>query len=164
MCQGSTTLEKWIHYVQEVKQARKDILPGSGTWGRCYQESKKQEEWSNLYRPQTKFAKVMFLHLSVSHSVDREGSASVHAGIPYPPAADTPPEQRPPGSRHPPEQTPLGADTPWSRHPPGPGTTPSGPGTPLGAETATAADGMHPTGMHSCWSFKEKTFVKQSQM
>ena len=59
----------------------------------------------------------MFLHLSVSHSVDREGSASVHAGIPYPPGADTRPEQRPPGSRHPPEQTPLGADTPWNRPP-----------------------------------------------
>ena len=46
---------------------------------------------------------------------------------------------------HPPEQTP-----------PRPGTLPPGPGTPRtspplpGAETATAADGTHPTGMHSC--------------
>ena len=31
--------------------------------------------------------------------------------------------------------------------PPRPGTAP-GPGTP--PETATVADGMHPTGMHSC--------------
>ena len=42
-----------------------------------------------------------------------------------------PPRAGTPGSRHPPEQTP----SPRSR-PPG--------------ETATAADGTHPTGMHSC--------------
>ena len=39
-----------------------------------------------FYRPQTKFAKVMFLHLSVSHSVHSWGgvlgaSAPVHAGM-----------------------------------------------------------------------------------
>ena len=45
----------------------------------------------------TKFAKVMFLHLSVSHSVHGGGSASLHAGI-----ADSP------GSRHPPAQYMLG--------------------------------------------------------
>ena len=58
-----------------------------------------------FYRPQTKFAKVMFLHLSVSHSV-QGGSASVHAGIPpepgTPPSRHTPPEQAPPGTRYPP--------------------------------------------------------------
>ena len=54
----------------------------------------------SFYRPQTKFAKVMFLHLSVSHSVHRGVSASVQAGI-HPP----------------PEQTPPGADTPRSIHP-----------------------------------------------
>ena len=49
-----------------------------------------------IYRPQTKFAKVMFLHLSVSHSV--------HGGC----------------LPHPPEQTspPPGTDTPRSRHAP----------------------------------------------
>ena len=48
---------------------------------------------------------------------------------------DAPWEQTPPRSRHPPwEQT-----SPRSRHPPPPG------------ETATAADGTHPTGMHSCF-------------
>ena len=46
---------------------------------------------NNNYCPQTKLAKVMFLHLSVSHSVHRGASASVHAGIH--PRADTPPEQ-----------------------------------------------------------------------
>ena len=65
-------------------------------------------------------AKVIFLHLSVIHSVHRGGSASVHAGIPHP----TLPEQTPPRSRHPPGADPPGADTPQeqtppcSRHPP----------------------------------------------
>ena len=76
-------------------------------------------------------------------------SASVHAGIP-PPQADTfqsrhtpPPEQTPPQSRHP-QSTPPGtdtpsrADTPRSRHPPP-------------RDMATAVDGTHPTGMHSCY-------------
>ena len=86
------------------------------------------------YRPQTKFAKVMFLHLSVSHSVHRGSgclSQCMLGNTPQPPAQEqTPWEQTPPGrhplrSRHPP-----GADTPWeqtspweqtppgSRHPP----------------------------------------------
>ena len=40
------------------------------------------------------------------------------------------------GIPHPLEQTPLGVDTPREHTPP--------------RETATAADGTHPTGMHSC--------------
>ena len=72
------------------------------------------------YRPQTKFAKVMFLHLSVSHSV--------HRGLPqcmlgYPPRTRHPPGPGTPQSRH-----PLGTDIPQSRHPPGPDTP--RPGTP----------------------------------
>ena len=43
-----------------------------------------------FYHPQTKFAKIMFLHLSVSYSVHTRMSASVHAGIHPPPGADTP--------------------------------------------------------------------------
>ena len=57
-------------------------------------------------------AKVIFF-TPVCHSVHREGvSASVHAGIPHPPRADTPwsrhppPEQTPPGKQTPPEQIP----------------------------------------------------------
>ena len=72
------------------------------------------------YRPQTKFAKVMFLHLSVSHSV--------HRGVCLSARWNTPRDQAPPGPDN----------------PPGPGTPPPG------AETATAADGTHPTGMYSC--------------
>ena len=100
-------------------------------------------------------------------------SASVHAGIPSPgadtpsPGADTPLEQTPPQDQTPPqEQTP-----PRSRHPPGPDTPPSRQTDPPEQtppestppleqtpprsrhpppDTVTAADGTHPTGMHSC--------------
>ena len=57
--------------------------------------------FANFYRPQTKFAKVMFLHLSVSHSVHREGVCLSACW-------DTPRKQKPPGSRHPHEQCMLG--------------------------------------------------------
>ena len=58
--------------------------------------------------------------------------------------ADTPPRQTPPG------QTPS-----LGRHPPvqtTPGQTPPGT-TPPPQEMATAGDGTHPTGMHSCFEF-----------
>ena len=59
----------------------------------------------------------------------------------HPPGADTPQEQTPPWEQTPPplEQTP-----PRSRHTPRSKHTPP-------RETATAADGTHPTGMHSCY-------------
>ena len=83
----------------------------------------------------------MFLHLSVSHSVH---GVCIPACI----GADTPsPWQTPPG------QTPplLGRHPPGQTHPLPPGQIPpsmhAGIHTPL---VATAADGMHPTGMHTC--------------
>ena len=68
---------------------------------------------------------------------------------------------------------PLGTGTPQTRHPPGPGTPLpgirhpprtrhlSGPGTPRDQaphqQTATVADGTHPTGMYSClWKLLRK--------
>ena len=60
-----------------------------------------------------KFAKVMFLHPSVSHSVHMGagGSASVHAGIH--------PQEHPPGSRHSPgADTPLPEQSPPEQTPP----------------------------------------------
>ena len=59
------------------------------------------------YRPQTKFAKVMFLHLSVILFTGGV-SASVHAGIHPPEQTPTPHwEQTPPSKHTPPwEQTP----------------------------------------------------------
>ena len=78
----------------------------------------------------------MFLHLSVSHSVHRGVSAPVHAGIHPPPEQTSLPGQTPP--------SPLG------RHlPPGQDSPPGRTSPPQ--QTATAADGTHPTGMHSCW-------------
>ena len=92
----------------------------------------------NFYRPQRSWGKVMFLQASVI-LLTGGVSASVHAGIPHPLGADTPPpqadipppradtppskqtppqEQTPPGA-DPPEQTPTRADPPRSRHPPG---------------------------------------------
>ena len=65
----------------------------------------------------------MFLHPSVSHSVHR-GECLPQCMLGYTPR------------QTPPRQTPPRADIPLSRHPP--------------QQTATAADGMHPTGMHSC--------------
>ena len=91
--------------------------------------------------------KVMFLHLSVSHSVHGGGSASVHAGI-------HPPGQTPPPGRHRPGQThqPPGrwADTPL------PSTCWDTPPCPVhaGIDMATTADGTHPNGMHSCYLIK----------
>ena len=83
----------------------------------------------SCYCPQHSYGKVMFLHLSVSHSVHR-GLSGRHTS---------------PG-RHPQADTPLG------RHPPGRHTTPGQ--TPLGQKpfppAATAADGTHRTGMLSC--------------
>ena len=69
------------------------------------------------YRPQTKFGKIMFLHLSVSHSVHRGGVCLSASWYIHPPQSRHPAfwEQTPPRSRH-----PIGADThsPGSRHPP----------------------------------------------
>ena len=61
----------------------------------------------------------------------------------------TPPGRRPP-RQTPPSKTPSLADTPLPGHTPSPWAD-----TPLGRqppppETATVADGTHPTGMHSC--------------
>ena len=79
-------------------------------------------------------AKVMFLHLSVSHSVHRGGLPQCMLGY------HTPRNRHPRGTRHPPgTRHPLGTRHPprTRHHPPGPGTpwdqVPSqGPGTPLG--------------------------------
>ena len=108
----------------------------------------------------------MFLHVSVSHSVHRGGSASVHAWMP-PPKQTPPPEQTPPGSRQPlGADTFTGADTLRSRHPlrgdaleadsppPTRKQTPQQQ-TPPTIEHAGRYDhcvgGTHPTAMQSCY-------------
>ena len=76
----------------------------------------------NYYRPQTKFAKVMFLHLSVSHSVHRGeylgGYTPRQVHLSW---AGTPPGQVHPLGRY----TPFGRYTPLGQvHPPGRYTPP----------------------------------------
>ena len=78
------------------------------------------------YRPQRSCGKVMFLHLSV---ILFRGGCLPQYMLGYTPQADTPWADTTP-DRHP----PLGRHIPLGR--------------PLPAETA--ADGTHPTGMHSC--------------
>ena len=74
---------------------------------------------------------VVFLHLSISHSVHRRVSATIHTGIHTPCWADTPA----PFGRHP------QVDIPLSSHPFGIDTP---------EQTATVTDGTHPTEMLSC--------------
>ena len=69
-----------------------------------------QMERANFYRPQRSYGQG-YVFTRVCDSVNKGGSASVHAGIPPPPEKLTPPE-----SRHPPWEV----DTPpGSRSPPG---------------------------------------------
>ena len=92
----------------------------------------------------------MFLHLSVSHSVQRPGT----------PWSRQSPEEAPPRGGIPWDQVPPGADTPWTRNPLGantPRTRQLPKQTPRrrhprdqAPQTATVADGTRPTGMHSC--------------
>ena len=83
-----------------------------------------EQSRSNLYRPQRSCEGYVFT--PVCHSVHM-------GGVCLSACWDTTP---PPGV------------SPRSRHPP-PGADPSWAGTPQ--QTATVADGTHPTGMHSCW-------------
>ena len=104
-----------------------------------------------LFTVRNEVAKVKFLHLSVSNSVHRGCLPQCMLGY-HPPGPGTPPEQTPP-EQTPPEQTPprarhpLGQAPPGTRHPPSPGTRHP---PPPRQQTATVADGTHPTGMHSC--------------
>ena len=76
----------------------------------------------HIYRPQTKFAKVMFLHLSVSplftgwwwYTLPRTGTPprQVHPPGQTPPGAGTSPDRYTPLGRHPLDRHPLGRYTP----------------------------------------------------
>ena len=88
------------------------------------------KQYGNFYRPQTKLRKGNAL-TPVCQSFCSDGGCLPQCMLGYTPWADTPPGQTPPG-RHPP-----------GRYPPGQ--------TPL---QTPPADGTHPIGMHSCFSFK----------
>ena len=98
------------------------------------------------YRPQQSCGKVIFSQVSVSHSVHMGCLPDTPHPGQTPPWAN-PPGQTPPGQT-PPRQTPhfpvhAGIHTPSAQWMLG--------YTPLPA--ATAADGTHPSGMHSCFTF-----------
>ena len=100
------------------------------------------------YRPQTKLRKGN-VFTPVCQSFCSQGSTPVHAGICHPQGRHLPwaaPWQTPPWADTP-RQT-----TPWAQPP---GETPH-------KQTATAADGTYPTGMHSCFKVcKDKTILQR---
>ena len=92
------------------------------------------------YRPQRSCEDYVFTGMSVHWGLGV--SASVHAGIPYPQEQKPPPlELTPP---------PPTEQTPREQTPP--------------RDTATAADGTHPTGMHSSliYCFSIEHFIQSS--
>ena len=93
--------------------------PGFPRWGTPTPEDGVKTYY---YHPQTKFAKVMFLHLSLSHSVHRGGTwagtppRQVHPSGQVHPQAGTPPSQvHPPrtGAPSPGRYTPWAGTPPW---------------------------------------------------
>ena len=95
----------------------------------------------NIYRPQRSCEGYVFTR--VCHSVHGGGLPQCMLGYP-PPRSRAPPGADPPGADPPGAEPPGSKHPPWSRHP----QPPQGADPP---ETATVADGTHPTGMHSCW-------------
>ena len=78
----------------------------------------------HYYRPQRSCGQGN-IFTPVCHSVHREGSASVHAGIPTPPRTRSPQSRHPsPGNRHPPGTTPLQTPQDHTHTPPGADTPP----------------------------------------
>ena len=101
----------------------------------------------NCYRPQRSCGKVIF-YTPVCQSFRSQGGSDRPPPPRQPPALGrqhpgrhTPSQTPPPPGRHP----CLRADNPQADKPPGRHYAPR--------QTATAADGTHPTGMHSCWSW-----------
>ena len=80
----------------------------------------------------------MFLQASVCPQGGRGCLPQCMVGYTPPPGADTP-RSRSPRADHPWEQTPPRADSPLEQTPP--------------ERRVIAADGTHPTGMHSCYIF-----------
>ena len=98
----------------------------------------------SFYPPQTKFRKGnVFTSMCQEFCPQRKGGGHI------PPRRHYPTPQTPPR----PDTTPVG------RQPP-PGKTPLPLGRHLPRQTATAADGTHPTGMHSCSIFVSNTIHK----
>ena len=82
-----------------------------------------------FYRQQTKFANVMFLHLSVI--LFRGGLRYHPPRTRHPPGPDTPQDQTHPGPDTPQSRQPQDQAPPRTRHTPRDQAHPPGPGTPL---------------------------------
>ena len=105
----------------------------------------------------------MFLQVCICPQGGRV-SASVHAGMPYPPGTrQTPPPRNgeppltrqtpPPQNGEPPRTRQM---SPGMENPPGPGRPPPGMENNPGKQTPAyglRAAGTHPTGMHSCLNY-----------
>ena len=110
----------------------------------------------HFYRPQTKFAKVMFSQVSV-----HVGCLPLVPGVSAPPWADTPsPGQTPPppGQTPPPRRTPPWADillpsACWHT-PPAQCMLGYTPPAQCMLRYGQQADGTHPTGMYSCYTYE----------
>ena len=103
--------------------------------------------------------KVIFLHLSVIHSVHR-GVCLSACWDTTPLGSDTPPKPgrptrpgRPPWTR---QTSPGPGRPPQIRHPPGPGRPPRKQTPAHGLRAA----GTHPTGMHSCFECRNTFYYK----
>ena len=159
----SCPLPKHIHMPHHLASTKlTSSLPTSWEPSSVKRKSlgKKPEDFAPYsYRPQTKFAKVMFLHLSVSHSV--QGGVLPQCMMGY-----TPQQQTPPWQQTPPQEadTPWEADTPspGSRHPPAADTPPGRRHPPRAVHAwryGQQAGGTHPTGMHTCIFLKPSYFL-----
>ena len=95
------------------------------------------------YRPQRSCGKVMFLHLSLSHSIHSGGASVKHLPGQTIPQADPlgrSPRQTTPPARHPPAQCMLGY-------------TPRSPAQCM-LGYGQQAGGTHPSGMHTCYQYQ----------
>ena len=104
----------------------------------------------HFYRPQMKFTKVMFLHLSVSHSV-HGGYLGRYPPGRYTPQASTPPwAGKPPRQVHPQAGTPQAGTHPLGRYTPQAGTPPG----------QVQPPGQVPPDHSACWDTINKRVVR----
>ena len=118
------------------------VLPFNGWFGEMetITNLRHYNKFEHYYRPQTKFAKVMFLHMPVILSTG--GSASVHPGMhPTPPGPETDP---PPGT--------MGRHLPYEQTPPPSRTRDRPPPSSACWGGGQQAGDTHPTGMHTSLS------------
>ena len=114
-----------------------------------------------VYRPQRSCGKVMFLHLSVSHSVHRGGLPLVQGDVCHThPWADTPRADISLARHSPWPDTPLLARHPPLGQTPHLSQTPPWPDTPLGRHPLSNACWDTPPLHSACWDMVNKPEVR----